>query len=69
MTTEVINMRTGKTEATYSLPPEEAVVAAYRQFELKEYCYWVKREVPDVEVAKSYVFCGHYGAKRTHEPA
>jgi hypothetical protein len=65
--TEVLNLRTGKPVATYSLPPEEAVVAAYRQFELGEHNYWVERKVPEVDRGKSYVFCGHYAAKRSHE--
>ena len=65
MTTEVHSLKTAQTVAVYSLPPQEAVVAAYRQFELKDFNWWQENgSVPPVREGESFYFCGHFAAKK-----
>lgn len=61
MFTEVLNLATGET-LIYSLPPEEAVKAAYLQ-SLGDYNTWdyPKRKVPLVR-GKKTVACGDFTA-------
>lgn len=59
--TDVIDLRTGKTIATYSCLPVEAVRAAYAQFEQKDFCTWEYKKYP-ITVGKHTVACGNYCA-------
>lgn len=61
--TEVVNLATGEI-AIYTLPPKEAVKAAYLQYVLKDFNTWDygKREVPIV-VGRSTISCGDWCAK------
>ena len=60
--TSVYDMRTYN-EYVYDLPAEEAVVAAYRQYELKDMNWWMPRKgLPPVKRFGSSVSCGDYSA-------
>lgn len=63
--TEVRDLRTGEIVATYSLSAKEAVVAAYRQLELQDYCWWNKNNnVPAVEEGHHSFVCGCFSARK-----
>lgn len=52
-------------EYVYDLPPEKAVVAAYRQYVLKDMNWWIERkDVPTVENYGIFVTCGDFTAKK-----
>lgn len=66
MTSIVINMRTGL-ELLYILSPEEAVLAAYQQYTLKNWHWWaLKENTAPIEEGKWHWFCGDFAARK-HE--
>lgn len=70
MSTQVHSLKTAQTVAVYSLPPKEAVVAAYRQLELKDFNWWQENSrVPPVEEGESFYFCGHFAARKLCLPS
>lgn len=62
--TEVFDLRRGEVVATYALPPREAVVAAYQQFEQKNYNTWEYASLPhpSLDEGKFVVACGDFSA-------
>lgn len=59
--TSVFNMKTGE-EIIYSCPSEEAVVAAYAQYTMKDWNTWDYNNKYQVEYGRYGVYCGDWGA-------
>ena len=60
--TTVFDLRTYN-EYIYDLPPEEAVKAAYRQYELKDFNWWMPNDkTPEVKRHGNSVSCGDFTA-------
>jgi hypothetical protein len=62
---EVRDLRDPDWVAVYSLSPREAVIEAYRQFELHDYNWWESNSrVPQVQEGTFVFACGDYVAKK-----
>ena len=62
--TTVYDLRTHDWSAAYSLPPEEAVVAAYAHDRGDHNTWDYKKYAPLVRHGRWYVFCGDFAAKK-----
>lgn len=62
--TEVMDLRTGEYVGWWTIPPKEAVIAAYAQFEKEDYNTWLYEErYSHMLVRGRYsVACGDYAA-------
>lgn len=66
MTTIVTNLDDPTQEQTYTLPPEQAVVAAYEQSR-DNWCTWTyppPEQHPEFRTGRRYVTCGRFTAQK-----
>jgi hypothetical protein len=64
MMTRVTNMRTGLLHV-YSLPPNEAVQQAYKQYTLHDWNTWQDRNDLPLEEGRWHWYCGDYAARKS----